>query len=50
MSKVAFRSRLGEAVAATALARKLAGIMLALWKHDTIYEPRRAAMEILQPM
>jgi transposase len=42
--------RRNKAVAATALARKLAGILLALWKHDTIYEPRRAALEILQPM
>lgn len=41
--------RRNKAIAATALARKLAGILLAIWKHGTTYEPTRAAQEILLP-
>jgi transposase len=35
--------RRGKRVAAVAMARKLAGIMYALWRDGTIYDPRHAA-------
>ena len=41
--------RRNKAIAATALARKLTGILFAIWRDNTTYQPRRAAQEILQP-
>ena len=35
--------RRGKHVAATALARKLVGILYALWRDGSIYQPSRAA-------
>ncbi len=35
--------RRGKKVAVIALARKLAAIMYAMWKHETTYQPLRAA-------
>jgi len=34
--------RRGKRVAVLALARKLAGILFAIWRDDTVYEPRRS--------
>lgn len=42
-------ARRSKAVAATALARKLAGILFAIWRDGTTYQAKRAALEILQP-
>jgi len=39
----AVEHRRGKHVAATALARKLAGILWAIWKHGSTYQPTRAA-------
>jgi transposase len=36
-------ARRGAQVAIMALARKLAHVLYALWKHDTVYDPSRAA-------
>jgi transposase len=36
--------RRGKRVAVVALARKLTGILFAIWRDGTIYEPKRAAM------
>jgi transposase len=33
----------GRRIAIVALARKLATVMWSMWRHDTVYEPRRAA-------
>jgi transposase len=41
--------RRNRAIAAVALARKLAGILFRIWRDGTIYEPKRAAIEVLQP-
>lgn len=44
--------RRGRAVASVALARKLAGILFALWRDGTVYDPKRAAgvsAETLRP-
>jgi transposase len=38
--------RRGSQVAITALARKLAHVLYALWKHDTTYDPARGARPI----
>lgn len=40
--------RRNPAVAATALARKLAGIMFRIWRDGTTYDPKRAAAEVLR--
>lgn len=37
--------RRGRQIAAIALARKLVGILFAIWRDKTTYEPKRAAME-----
>ena len=34
--------RRGKRVAVLALARKLAGILYAIWRDGTVYEPRRS--------
>lgn len=39
--------RRNKSVAAVALARKLAGILFRIWRDGTVYEPKRAALEIL---
>jgi transposase len=41
--------RRGKQVAAVALARKLSGILFALWRDGTTYEPQRAAAESPPP-
>jgi transposase len=41
--------RRGRAIAAVALARKLTGILYAIWRAGTTYQPARAARELLQP-
>ena len=41
--------RRGKAIAAIALARKLTGILFALWRDKTTYQATRAAQEILTP-
>jgi transposase len=38
----AVERRRGKRVAALALARKLAGILFAIWRDGTVYEPRRS--------
>lgn len=38
----AIEKRRGTRVAVLALARKLAGILFAIWRDGTIYEPRRS--------
>lgn len=38
--------RRGKLVAVVALARKMAGILFALWRDDTTYDPRRGAREV----
>ena len=35
--------RRGKRVAVLALARKLAGILFAIWRNGTVYEPRRSS-------
>lgn len=37
--------RRNKQIAAVALARKIAGILYALWKHGTTYQPNRAALQ-----
>jgi transposase len=32
--------RRGSRIAVTALARRLAGVLWAMWRHDTFYDPR----------
>jgi hypothetical protein len=39
-------TRRGAQVAITALARKLAHLLYAMWKHETTYDPARAARPI----
>jgi transposase len=39
--------RRGRAIAVVALARKLAGILFALWRDNSEYKPRRAAAALL---
>ena len=39
--------RRGRPIAAVALARKLVGILFAIWRDGTTYEPKRAAREVL---
>jgi hypothetical protein len=39
-------SRRSRPVAAVALARKIAGILFALWRDGSTYLPKRAAQEI----
>jgi transposase len=41
--------RRNKAIAAVALARKLTGLLFRIWRDGTVYEPKRAALEILQP-
>jgi len=41
--------RRGPGIAAVALARKMAGLLFAIWRDGTTYQPKRAALEILQP-
>jgi transposase len=41
--------RRGKMVAATALARKLAGILYALWRNETVYDPKRSASTMAAP-
>lgn len=41
--------RRGRAIGVIALARKLAGILFAIWRDGTTYQSQRAALEILQP-
>jgi transposase len=41
--------RHGKQVAAVAVARKLSGILYALWRDGTTYEPGRAARDVLAP-
>ena len=36
--------RRGVRIAILALARKLAGILYAIWRDGTVYEPRRASL------
>jgi len=38
--------RRGKKIAAVALARKLSGILFALWRDGTSYDPRCAAAEL----
>ena len=38
----AIEQRRGTRVAVLALARKLAGILFAIWRDGTVYEPRRS--------
>jgi transposase len=42
--------RRGRAIGAIALARKLAGILFAIWRDGTTYQTQRAALLILQPV
>ncbi|MBI3178327.1 MAG: IS110 family transposase [Deltaproteobacteria bacterium] len=42
--------RRGRKIAAVALARKLAGILFALWKNGTRYQPQRAAQADDEPL
>jgi hypothetical protein len=39
-------ARRGPQVAIMALARKLAHVLYALWKHETTYDPTRGARSI----
>jgi hypothetical protein len=39
----AIKERRGQRIAVVALARRLAGVLWALWKKDRVYEPARAA-------
>jgi transposase len=41
--------RRGKFIAAVAVARKLAGILFAMWKHQRPYEPTRAAKSLALP-
>ena len=41
---MAGRQRRGVRIAILALARKLAGILYAIWRDGTVYEPRRASL------
>ena len=39
----------GKKVAAVALARKLAGILFAIWRDGTVYDPHNASRPVLGP-
>jgi transposase len=40
----AVRARRGQSIAAVALARRLAGLLWAMWRDNTVYEPARVAI------
>jgi hypothetical protein len=44
----AIAERRNRQIAAVALARKIAGILFALWRDGTSYQPRRAAVTTLE--
>ena len=46
---VEVQKRRGKKVAAVALARKLAGILFAIWRDGTVYDPHNASRPVLGP-
>jgi hypothetical protein len=43
-------ARRGKFIAVVALARKLAGILFALWRDETTYRPSKSAAKLEEPI